>query len=444
TYMASSISTVIPSVLTAEGTHYSTPFWINKDGDYSIIGSNNLTIYMKWGYKGEYESDDPNNKKNDEVQDELTKKPYFSEIRFFDLRLDGEAYHYAPLSASENNVLDEKTGKEWLRVPMSSSISNGAILTDLDFGLHKFEVRTVDLQGVADATPDEFVFEIIETTPKSEKSGILIINDDKGFTNTPSDIVDPLYEGFVADYAGDVDVFYRVKSTANSLLHFLVNTFSPTDLQKYKLIIYHADDPNNNNFHSEYDAMNLYLNGGGNLIVSGAASLKTSMLVGSKDKGYPLLPKYFGLPLMEEDAILCPSGADDEEMDITNFDYLSYFVNAIKEDSMPTDINLKLPGFNAKMNEFNGYAPLAYFTEDLLLEGTDVIFRFGCKEAADEPLDPTLDEYKKYTGQPVAIRKVTDNNSCYMFGFPLSYMEPLQVKEVLNHIIKELDAGNGQ
>lgn len=472
TYIAGQIPSIIPSVLTAEGTHFSTPFWIDKDGYYSVIGSNNLNIYMKWGYNGEYGlktengvaiNNNPNASKIAAVLDEVTNKAYFSEIVFYDLRLDGEPYYYAPLPASDYNIIDPETGKEWLRIPVSSSIAGSATFTGLDFGMHKFEVRAIDLQGVADATPDEFIFKIIEPTPKAEKSGILIIDDEKNHNATaPTDLLDSIYLSFLEDYDGEVTVLTRDDMHTNNYnLHFSTNIFSPTDLQQYKLVIYHSDSPKvPNNFTTEYDAINLYLAGGGNLVFSGCSTLKTIVMVNSKANGFPLITRYFGLPVGEDDALLYPTRPDGTDAAQDAFLKLNYFVKAVKEESMPVDMDLLLPSFNENVNQIfistdpdtgdlvyapnNAYGPLSYFNEDLLLEGTEVVFRFGCKEAGDGLFDPTLDEYNKYSGQPVAIRKVTENNSCYMFGFPLSYMNPEQVKDVLNHIISEIETVDEQ
>ena len=454
TYIAEQIPTIIPSTVTNEGTHFSTPFWIDKDGSYSLIGSNNLNIYMKWGYRGQFESNNPNNKMEGAVQDELTGAEYFSEIRYYDLRLDGEAFIYSPLPPADHNVVDAETGKEWLRVPISATIAEKVTLTGLSSGTHKFEVRAVDLQGVPDQTPSEMIFKIVEPTPRAEKSGILIIDDDENDNLTaPAALIDSLYSSFVEDYAGEVDVLHRAQMpTANFDLHFSTNVFSPTDLQKYKLVIYHSDTPKRSNkFAYEYDTMNLYLRGGGNMVLSGCSTLKTIVMEDARSNGFPLITRFFGVPVTEEDALLVPIREDGTSAAQDAFLKLSYFVKAHKAESMQTDIELELPSFNPNVNvhplaqvEINAYGPLSYFNEDLLLPGTEVIYRFGSKEPGDGLFDPTLDEYVKYSEQPVAIRRVTNNNSCYMFGFPLSYMKPDQVKTTLNQIIEELEAADQQ
>ena len=451
TYIDESLGRLIPSVMTSEGAHYSTPFWKSKDEEYTAIHSNNMKIYMKWGYFGEYEGDAPTNKKIANVLDERTIMKYFSEIRFFDLRMDGEAYYYAPLPASEFNILDEETGKEWLRVPMSHAIAQETIITGLSPGIHRFEVRAVDLQNVPDKTPTEFVFNLVEPVPASEKEGILILDDSANDPwLSPEAYVDSLYqEYYFADYSGRVDFQDRkwlVDNILNSEFHFKKAEFCPTDLHSYKTVIYHSDNPiKEGAFHLEYDVINLYLGGGGNLVFSIGANLKTEVLRDVRKWAYPVLDRYFGIDGSDEESILIL------EKDGTNaleppFFYLSYFIKAIPDNGFTEEIDLMIPSFHPFVNihpilqiEINAMGPVAYFDESKLDENTTVIYRFGCISAGDGPLDPANYEYNTYNEQPVGLKRQVGESKCYVFSFPLSYMEPTQAKEMLNQIIDEIE-----
>ncbi len=82
---------------------------------------------------------------------------------------------------------------------------------------------------------------------------------------------------------------------------------------------------------------------------------------------------------------------------------------------------------------------MAYFTDHI----AEVIYNYGCKEVAEDPpgpyhINPTQEEYDYFNGLPVALKKVTDDNSCYTFGFPLSYMEADQVKTMMTQILNEM------
>ena len=453
TYIDESLGRLIPSVMTSEGAHYSTPFWITKDGEYTAVHSDDMKIYMKWGYYGEYQNNSPNppNKKNANVLDERTGNKYFSEIRFYDLRMDGEPYYYAPLPASEFNILDEETGQEWLRVPVSHAIAQETIVTGLSSGIHRFEVRAVDLQNVPDATPTEFVFNLVEPVPAIEKEGILILDDSKSSPNqSPEAYVDSLYqEYYFSDYTGRYDFLDRewlAENIKNSKFHFDKAEFCPTDIQSYKTVIYHCDNPiKEANFQKEYDVINLYLKGGGNLVLSTGANLKTEVLRDVFNWAYPVLNRYFGVDGSDEESIIILEKDGVTALEPAFFN-LPYFIKAIPDNGFTEEIDLMIPSFHPFVNihpllqiEVNAMGPVAYFDEDKLDENTTVIYRFGCISAGDGPLDPSYFEYSTYNDQPVGLKRQVGESKCYIFSFPLSYMEPVQVKNMLNQIIDEIE-----
>ncbi|MBN1327611.1 MAG: hypothetical protein JW996_06650, partial [Candidatus Cloacimonetes bacterium] len=433
-----------PSVATPEGNRFSTPFWIDKDDQYTAINSSDLNIYMHWGWNGEYKNNDPNDRKNNDVLDENSNTTYFSEIIYFDLRLDGEAFVYPPLPPAMFNITDS-TGS-WLRVPVNFDIGQTAILYGLVSGEHVFEVRAVDLQLIPDPTPATFTFYLYDPIPLESKSGILIIDDDPhNNNNCPDDSTDALYEYFVSDYTGEVVQFDRVQwANTNSVYHFGRSKFSPTDLIPYELIIYHSDDPTvSTNIVSEYDPLYLYLRGGGNMILSGGARLKDAqeqMIEGY----YMLFDRYFGLPL--------PIGSDqDTAGQITQvswngtngaFQTLQFFQFARAEATGYTDIHLQIPSFNILLNlqGHEGLGPVCYF--DNLTPGTEIYYSFGCRDEIEEEEDtdylPNQAQYDFFNGKPVGIKYSTAITKCFTFGFPLSYMDKDEVKAKINRILIEL------
>ena len=445
TDMDQSIPKVIPSIMTSEGAHFATPFWVDQEGKFTLIGSHDLRVYMHWGWSGEFEGNpqNPYGRRVGQVNDELTYKPYFSEIKFFDLRLDGEPYHYGPLPFEDFGYLDEETGKEWLRVPISNDIAQTTILTGLDTGTHRFEVRAIDLQDVADKTPSEFIFEIVDAIPAEEKEGILVIDSESG-TQTNQDSIDVKYEYFLSDqsnvnYIKRADVKAFIGSLNLTQLHFAKSVFSPTDLQQYKVIIYHSDSPRKNNasnFEMEYDSINLYLLGGGNIIFSGGANIQSIQEKCNKD-GTPLLQKYFGIPLQSENY--------DNVVEILSeslYEYNPFFNKAYADNGFTYDIDLELPSSVNNYINFNhlyGLNAVSFFNE--FEEGTQIIFTLGCKEIGDGLYDPSQTEYDYYNGQPVAVKRDNNGSKCYLFGFPLSYMDTEQVRTTLNQIIEEIETG---
>ena len=466
TYMDQSIPKVIPSIMTAEGAHFATPFWIDQEGKQTCIGSQDLRVYLHWGWHGEFETDQPDKRRVGQVYDELTNTPYFSEIRFFDVRIDDEAYVYGPLPALDYNVIDDD-GTEWLRIPIYHDISQHTNIygDNVSTGSHKVEIRAVDLQDVADETPAEFTFFVEDFIPKDEKAGILIIDDETNHNvYCPEDSVDALYNYFF-DGQNDVeqvnraDVADLIGDLGLSALHFYRSVFSPTDIQQYKLIVYHSDSPlinTTSNFDKEYDSLNLYLSGGGNLLFSGGANI-IAIQQNCKNDGLPLL-EYFGIPRELDDeelkAVLVVTHIDSNGTETqANFFKLQFMVKATATNGFTNDILLQLPGFNGLVNSRYALGPLVYFEN--LFNGTETIFEFGCKfpEPDSTGIDPTFLEwdddydtdqypneaqYNEFTGKAVAIKRITENNNCYFFGFPLSYMNSDDVKAAVQVILDEI------
>ena len=458
-YLEDIIGRIIPSVSTIEGTHYSTPFWVDKDGNFAVMNSNDLKIYLHWGYNGEYGyktadgaviNNNPNSTKIGSVLDEMTNSSYFSEIRYFDLRLDGMAYTYAPLPAAQYNVVDED-GTEWLRVPVGSDIAQATILNNMAPGFHRFEVRAVDLQGVGDKTPAEFVFKIVDPIPAAEKSGILIIDDTNSQPGyAPEALIDSLYEEYYfSDYAGQVDVIDReeLRTFISDLnlwgLHFTRPVLSPTDLQQYKTIVYHSDDPrisSGSRFAWEYDLLNLYLRSGGNIIFSAGANVRPVLEL-CAIKGFNIMDRYFGLPLDGEDMINIPSKSGIES-DFLNLQLFKY-AKANADAGFTGEVNLQMPSEvanimnNVVLNPNQALGPVAYFTN----YDADVtsLFTFGSIPPGDGPLDLTQAEYDELNARPVAIRKITSTSRCYLLGFPLSYMVPEEAKAALTQIVNDIE-----
>ncbi|MEA1973428.1 MAG: hypothetical protein U9N34_09075, partial [Candidatus Cloacimonadota bacterium] len=127
------ITFVIPDANTQEGIHYSTPFYINKDSLYTALWSPDFRVYMKWGWNGEYLSNDMAGKFQGNVLDETTNANYYCGIEYFDLQLDGEEFNYPELTSNPNNIITDENGS-WLRVPKKHDIGQATVFTNLDTG----------------------------------------------------------------------------------------------------------------------------------------------------------------------------------------------------------------------------------------------------------------------------------------------------------------------
>ena len=521
-----SISKIIEFEDFADGPHFSTPFWIDKDGNFAAIGSDDFKIYMHWGWHGEFgnqqesgtsTTDNPLDKRVGDVKDEQTSEPYFAEIQYFDIRVDGEPWNYPPLPAVGENLQTDDNGKEWLRIPITHSVSQNGIVTDMDAGFHIFEVRAVDIQNIGDETPARMSFKIIDKVPKDEKDGILILDDDSHHSLfAPDQTIDEFYDYIFSDYSGTVDVLDReeLKSSVwDPELHFGRDVFSPTDLEKYKLIIFHSDYLTvPSNLQNEFEVLTEYLRGGGNLLICGGSAFINSLGSIEDDYASDILRQYFGISNDNGDIMQQVTKGGTS----ASFLNLQYFVKANAENSFSQDMDLWIyydlnenGAYDYHYDDWNGngrwdeivdepyedlndndeydegepftdwnenaqwdeniseafedlndngiyddaeprifndlvfsdqaLGPVVYFDENLLPPEVEVIYSFGCKEPGDGPDDPSQVEYDALTGQPVAIRRMTDFNSCYFFGFPFSYMEKEQAKTVVNQIISEMD-----
>lgn len=455
TYLDDAIADILPTVMTSDGAHNATAFWFNEAGKYAGIGSEDFKTYMRWGYTGEFEDNNPHKQRYDETLDEVTGQSYFCEIVGYDLRLDGAPYYYPPIPAEGEHLQVDDDGTQWLRVgynyPIGQSTtvtltSFGGTLEDM-YGDHVFEVRAIDLQGVVDPTPHEFHFTIYPPVPKEEKNGVLIIDDEGNTPEAPAAMVDSLYNYYVSDY--DVDPGYINREDRNAMiidngmdgLHYGKSIIAPSDIQDYKAIIYHCDNPTAEfNLWKEFEALKIYLLQGGNIIVSSGSKVK---IVNQKcaDNAFNMFEEYFGIPMDNTDLI---------EWVSTSYTENPFFIKAVAEDGY-NDIDLMLPSFNNAITNpipqldpimsVNGLGPVAFFNDG---HNAEVIFSYGCKPVADDPpghnyhINPTQAEYDEYNGVTVGIRNVTENNSCYMFGFPFAYMEADDVKTMLTQLLNEL------
>ena len=461
TYVDPCLSTMPPYVVTEEGYHFATAFWIDRNGNYVLIGSEDLQIFLHLGWYGEYQNNNPNppNILRNVVFDELTGLNYYSGIKYFDMRLDGEPFEFASLPASDYNITDSN-GIEWLRVPIEHEIAQNVILTGLSYGEHTFTARAVDLQLAVDETPAEFIFMVFEPIPSDEKEGIIILDDTPHSQySSPEELIDELYLEFLSDYNGLIECLDR-NELQNTVwihqMHFGKDVFSPTDLQSYELIIYHSDSPTQDcKFAHEYDVINIYLNQGGNLVFSGGANLMKFVQRDCRNFNFPLLEKYFGIPLFDTNAIDIVRFEEFTPLE-PPFLNLQFFIKALAENGFIENIDLQIPSFNPFVNyqpilqdTVNALGPVALFEN--YESATEEIFRFGCRQPEagtsfpqwddidDEDHYPSENQFNLYNGKSVALKKITEKNKCYIFGFPLAYMDPDDVRAMLNQIIAEIE-----
>jgi hypothetical protein len=101
-----------------------------------------------------------------------------------------------------------------------------------------------------------------------------VIDDDVNqATQAPDEIVDGKYANMLAGYTGNVTVYTRPADPTQAGVpirrRYPRRAVSFTDLQKYKLVIYHNDNSQDpGNLVNDVDAYALYMLKGGNMLIS--------------------------------------------------------------------------------------------------------------------------------------------------------------------------------
>jgi hypothetical protein len=435
---------VLPNVIISGSQRYATPFFKDLENKNTAVYSSNLKVWIRWGWWGEYGNtvgnttvymEDPYNKKVDVVLDRATNENYFSEITHFDLRFDGEPYNFPPFA---NSIVTDNNGDRWLRIPITSPLGQTVVLTggqlpvpdSAEPGFHNFQVRCVDLQGEADPSPASFNFYLHSYIAPANRSGILVIDDDKNnATSSPDDIVAAKYANMLSDYTG-TKVFVKRSADGDP-----GDTFGDvrsrhlafSDLQKYKMVVYHSDNPSaQGNVEYDVDGLAMYMLRGGNLVVSHTHKLASVLDAVSKGGMRSTLLRYMGFPDIPNLAFLSNSLA-------TN----AFFQKATGKLGY-SDVNLQFGepvSFNSLVELRKGLSAVSYFP----VTSADVIYSLGCKPTTYPQFPPTQAQFDLYNNKTVGTRKLNSNNSkAYTFGFPLSYMMDDDTKAMMNKIISEV------
>ncbi len=460
-YQEPSLEIDIPFRSTLYGNEFSTPMFIDQHGRLVAMHSEDLQIHMYWGYRGEYAENNPRNpSKTALVLDEQTGVNYLSEIMYYDIQLNGDPY-YSPLfgNPADYVITDQETGEQWTRFPVNSSYAQKVTLVNLEAtdpydmaSVHEFKVRAVDLQDIPDPTPAEFTFKLDETLNYNEKEGILVIDGEVHSPSlSPDDIVNAYYEDYLTDTETKetLDYEWLASSVWNSELHFGKDVLSPTDLQKYKLVIWHTENPTApNKFWREYDIMNLYLRSGGNIIVIGGANL-INIHDNVKAEAHDILEDYFGISV---------SSADDTDRSIRAIPGAiherPYFVGsqAVNSDWPDVMVNTEgnWPAISTLIAPRAGMGSISYFNNGYFQTGVEVLYKTVIKEPnAEDNYAPSEDDYTAYNDRANVLRfkrnvegQVGVQQTCYLVGFPAIYMQQDQVKEMLLKMIEDIMTQN--
>jgi len=436
---------------------FAAPLFKDMDNRNTVVHSENLKVYIRWGWWGEYgkeEStgtisyplDNPYEKKVDTVLSEPNPETgyaggenYFGEITHFDIRYNGEPYNFPPFAES---IHTDDDGTQWLRLPLYSPLRQSIVLTGNQIrpGDHVFTVRCVDTQDEVSQYPAEFRFTVLPYKAPSERSGILIVDDDPHDNNTsPEEIVNDKYAHMTGDisnvrmvkYGGTVEGERTYRDVRGRHLAF-------SDLQNYKAVLYHADNPaRGGTIEDEIDGLSLYLRKGGNLVVSHTSQFASKSTDIATKRGFSLL-ELMGLPQLPTMTAGPANPAQGP-----------FFHSAVGTDGFPT-LDLQYSNhpsssghasFNPLVENFHGFSSVAYhrLVGDSPNITGEAIYTYGPKPMDYTPFPPNETQFNNLNGKVIGTKKVNANGSrAYIFSFPLSYMEEADGKTLINRIWSEL------
>lgn len=444
----------VPFSLAGGRQRYATSLFRDVDGTLSAVHSNNLKVYMRWGWWGEYESqdgntyplDNPYEKKVDVVLSEHSPSipvNYFSEITHFDIRYDDAPFDFLPFPPSEYNFVDPD-GKTWLRVPISSPLLQSIVLTSDQIapGRHKFEVRCVDMQEKYSQDPATIEFVIHPSIPPANRQGVLIIDDDiNSAAASPDAIVDAKYLNMVSGLGLNESQIKTVKYGGTGENGTVPDNrqrhISYGLLQPYKMVIYHSDNPTSDgNILKEIDALSLYMQKGGNLVVSHTLKFSSLATEISKSGQRTTLLNTLGLPDRPRFEII--GGALQTNPFMTQATGVAGYPNVDLQHTDP-------PSFNPVVEGRKGLSSVAYYPlgqDGRPYHNGEDIYVIKTKEVGQDASSPNQDQYNLLNGKTVGIRNVNgaayNNSRAYLFTFPLSYMRDDHTKALITKIWSEL------
>jgi hypothetical protein len=415
----------IPSENINGEIHYGMPFWMDTEMNYSVIGDEDTEFYFHSGWKGEYQQNDPLGQYQGIVLDRTTNINYGSWINYIDYRMDNNPLQL-PYEHTFNTVADTD-GTSWLRIPITAIQAQKLHLQNLAVGQHLLEIRVVDSQMKPDEMPVAFEFTIHEYIPPENREGILLVNNVYPNTNLPS--VEEMYSE-VFNYLNVAYQMIEYDVMPYSSMHYGNNNISPTDMQQYKLVVYNQDIQPDSwaHFSKEFITLSLYQQLGGNLLLSGGKNIWDSY-TSDYNNGTQFFNKFFSIGTGEEDISFFGANSFQNP----------YFISAIPDNDFETELHLEMDPanvFHPIINIAHGLGAIAKFNSFT----STVIYRYGAKLPGTDNYSPSEEWYDEFNGFPVALKDEKANGSkCYLFGFPLLYMEIDGIKSLYQEIWNDLD-----
>ncbi|MEN6445403.1 MAG: hypothetical protein ABFC98_05090 [Candidatus Cloacimonas sp.] len=401
--------------------HLNRRLW-QTDNGFEAINSADFKLQLRWAHKGlycyipentvyytDYSFPSPTIK---ECNDCLNADSYNygSRVAYYDLSWDNNSF--PPAYQFLHSEVVTHDGQNWLRIRNLDDNSRHYTFQGLASGLHTFKVCAVDLQG---AISDPAVISILlsDYKPAASRSGILIVDDSiNNVSISPEIYVNNFYNAVVPNTFGPVQVF-------DGLAEDTANYISATLLQNYKAVLWHSDNYSWNsklNFNS--DALYIYLQNGGNLIISGTGKLNTAF-------------NYF----LENGSMLTEKLGLNSITNYANSGNDWFFINALSLNGMNNiALNLTNP-FNNTVQSRQGLGKVLYFEPS---NSVDFLYQFGCKPVNSEVYLPTQEQFNFYSSKFVGYSYNSGTGKVAVFGFPLSYMNQTETAIALQNLFSNM------
>ena len=447
----------IPKRIVGDEDHFANQFYMSKDTTLTAIWSDNVEVYLKWEYLGQFEYSIDRGRISanhtyfyDANLDEYVQ--YYCDVEYMDIQLNGGTGGLPPLGTV---FTDGDTGEKWMRLPIYKE--QNCKLFGLSAGEHTFKVRSVDFQGAVDPTPAELTFYLHEPIFADEKEGILIVDDTQNkMIFAVEDSVNQFYQNLTAHCTetkecldisdANITAIYNMNKELRN--DDMAPSFAPSDIQQYKMIIWYANDPTS--FYSDvikvhlvqhYDLMRYYMISGGSVLFTGTAKISDPVIPTSRN----FLQLYGGLA----DTLSTLT----QELDTNNWLWgnpnitNSMFVGAkglgdfIVFDQF--DVNMKLlcwadvnPAFPDTVY-FPQYFP---YTIPLGKIGNVTFLNVENAEPIFTCVTDTMAIHQQFANATMGTKYTheTVEKPVYLLGFPLYYMMPDDSKTFIDIIFDEV------
>lgn len=405
------------NLISQNGTRLNRLLWENETG-WEAIHSPDLKLHLQWGFSGQFggtfpsgELDVTNNPFDHELNlcvDANTGILYYSQVDYFYLRFNAAPFPTQPHFV--NPIQVTHAGKTWLRVKNLDHNAQSHIFSGLSPGDYHFEVCVVDAQG----TVSEAATTTISLKPKvpfANRSGILIVDDSRGnLSFSPEEYVNNFYNTVIPTQWGAVQRYeidpYGASRNISSVL-----------LQQFKAVVWHSDNqmyaPN---LYYSMDALEIYLDMEGALLISSTYKLATYL-----QTICDYYPSYaasrFGLDGSQDFGVLPTTKA--------------YFIRSEAPQNQG-NMNLMIDNaFNSSVRMREGLSGISWFNHK---SSWPYYHRFGCKPVDHPVYPPTQEEYDLYSNKYVGYQ----HERIFVFGVPLSYLEPDDVAPAVAIILNRL------